>query len=76
MKFETLEDRIEFEKTLGKQGRINRYRALAHLNEGDEITDIDKLAFNRVCVECGCNPHLFRAELLNEDNEYWLKESL
>ena len=76
IKFNSPQERYDWERTKGKEGRINRYRKLAGLKEGQEITSIDNDVFNRVCVECGCNPNLFKAELLNEDAEYWMKESL
>ena len=72
-KFKTFEERVEFEKTTGKDARINRYRHLSHLEEGVEITEdnFNTDVFNRICVESGCNPHMFKAQLLNKDNEYW-----
>ena len=76
MRFNTPNDRTEFEKTTGRDARINRYRHLCHLSEDFVITEdnIDKQIFSRVCVESGCNPHMFRAQLLGKDDEYWGKE--
>lgn len=76
MIFNSPQERYDWEKTFGKEGRMRRYRELAHLGDDDEIKEINNGVFNRVCVESGCNPNLFKAELLNEDAEYWLKESL
>lgn len=72
-RFKSLDDRINFEKTTGKDARINRYRHLCHLEEDVEITEdnFDNDVFHKICVESGCNPHMFKAQLLNKDNEYW-----
>lgn len=76
MRFKTPNDRTEFEKTTGRDARINRYRHLCHLSEDFVITEdnIDKNVFSRICVESGCNPHMFRAQLLGKDEEYWGQE--
>lgn len=73
MTFKTPEERIEFEKTTGKDARIKRYRNLCHLEEDVKITEdnFDSDVFHKICVESGCNPHMFKAQLLNKDDEYW-----
>lgn len=61
-------DQLEKEANEGRNERIARYRTLANLEEDFEITDdnLDKWAFNRVCVETNCDPHRLLAELKNE----------
>ena len=73
MRFNTPTERTEFEKTIGREARINRYRHLCHLSEDFQITEenLDKQIFSRICVESGCNPHMFKAQLLGKDEEYW-----
>ena len=72
--YEALEARKKFQQGEGKQYRLLRYKALACLEELNLPIleeDIDREAFNRVCVESGCRPMLFKAELLGKDDEYW-----
>jgi len=73
-RFKSAQERWDYEKTVGKQRRLARYRQLARLNDDSSIDTIDEQIFNRICVESNCNPHMLRAELLNEDAEYWSKE--
>lgn len=72
--FKSFEERKRFQQNEGKQGRLHRYKNLACLKELNIPIleeDIDRDAFNRVCVESGCRPKLFKAELLGQDDEYW-----
>lgn len=75
-RFKNLAERIEWEKTVGKDARLSRYRNLAHIDESFVITEenIDKDIFSQVCVESGCNPHMFKAQLLGKDDEYWSQD--
>ena len=72
--YESLNEKREFEQNVGKQSRLYRYKTLACLEELNLPLleeDIDREAFNRVCVESGCRPKLFKAELLGTDGEFW-----
>lgn len=79
-RFKTPEERWEYEKTEGKQKRLNRYKQLTRKSDDElqQLTEetIDDQAFQRTCVEMYCNPSLFRAELLHKDKEYWEKDRL
>lgn len=74
MIFKDLNEQKEFERTTGKQARLKRYKQLV-CDESIEFPidseSIDRQAFSRVCLESGCKPKLFRAELTGADDEYW-----
>ena len=76
MGFSTLEEQMEYEEKIGKPAKIQRYRYLAGLADDEEITkeNFDPLVFSRVCVESGCNPHMFKAQLFNDDENYWRQD--